>query len=99
MTIGAVAALAGKPGILDPLLRADRAAAPGAPGKRAPRIRLGHRAHALIRLECDCSQGAEVIGDRQGVVRVGNQADVSIWAYEDQGVLAVCVCHVPGVVD
>src|SRR6266487_5262148 len=44
-------------------------------------------------------QGAEVVGDRQGVVRVGDQADVSIWAYEDQGVMAVCPCRVPGVVD
>ena len=43
-------------------------------------------------------QGAEVAGDRQGVVRVGDQADVSIRAYEDQDVLAVCVCRVPGVV-
>jgi hypothetical protein len=44
-------------------------------------------------------QGAEVVGDCQGVVRVGDQADVSVWAYEDRGVLAVCVCRVPGVVD
>ena len=44
-------------------------------------------------------QGAKVVGDRQGVVRVGNQADVSVWAYEDQRVLAVCVGRVPGVVD
>src|SRR6266702_3709631 len=36
----------------------------------------------------DCLQGAEVAGDRRGVVRVG-----------DQAVLAVCVCRVPGVVD
>ncbi|HEY2670858.1 MAG TPA: hypothetical protein VGJ07_10830 [Rugosimonospora sp.] len=30
----------------------------------------------------DDLQGAEVVGDRQGVVRVGDQADVSIGAYE-----------------
>jgi hypothetical protein len=35
-------------------------------------------------------QGAEVAGDRQGVVRVGDQADVPVRAYEDQGILAVC---------
>jgi hypothetical protein len=45
------------------------------------------------------SQGAQVAGDRQGVVRVGDQADVSVWADEDQGVLAVWARHVPAVVD
>ena len=58
----------------------------------------------LIRLECEWStgnglQGAEVAGDRRGVVCVGDQADVSIWAHQDQGVLAVCVGRVPAVVD
>jgi hypothetical protein len=44
-------------------------------------------------------QGVEVVGDRQGVVRVGDRADVSIWAYQDQGVMAVCACRVPGIVN
>jgi hypothetical protein len=44
-------------------------------------------------------KGAAVVGDRRGVVRVGDQADVSIRAYEGQGVLAVGVGRVPGIVD
>ena len=99
MTIGAVAALAGKPassiryyeqiGLLPPAPRVSGRRVYGSDTVRM--LSFGRSATG--------SQGAEVIGDRQGVVRVGDQADVSIWAYEDQGVLAVCVCHVPGVVD
>jgi uncharacterized membrane protein YkvA (DUF1232 family) len=47
----------------------------------------------------DGSQGAQVPGRRRGVVRAGDQADVSVRADEDQDVLAVHASHVAAVVD
>jgi len=47
----------------------------------------------------DGSQGTQVSGHRRGVVRVGDQADVSVRADEDQDVLAVPASHVAAVVD
>ena len=46
----------------------------------------------------DGSQRTQVSGHRRGVVRVGDQADVSVRADEDQDVLAVPASHVAAVV-
>ena len=47
----------------------------------------------------ESSQGTQVSGHRRGVVRAGDQADVSVRADEDQDVLAVPASHVAAVVD